>query len=60
MIRAYDGNRFLGHVPKVQLIRGDAQETIPVFVEENPHVVVSLLFLDFDLYEPTKAVWMAA
>jgi hypothetical protein len=23
-------------------------------VKDNPHIVVSLLFLDFDLYEPTK------
>lgn len=49
----HDSTRFLGHIPKVELIRGDAVETIPKFVEENPHLVVSLLFLDFDLYEPT-------
>lgn len=50
-----DSTRFLGHVPKVQLIRGDATQTIPSFVEENPHLLVSLLFMDFDLYEPTRA-----
>lgn len=49
-----DSTRFLGHVPKVQLIKGDATQTIPQFVRESPHVLVSLLFLDFDLYEPTK------
>jgi hypothetical protein len=54
LIRIYDRNRFLGHIPKVHLIRGDARETIPKFVQNNPHLVVSLLFLDFDLYEPTK------
>jgi len=35
-------------------VRGDAVETIPRFVEEHPHLVVSLLFLDFDLHAPTK------
>src|SRR5690606_33187710 len=50
----HDSTRFLGHIPKVQLIKGDAAKTIPEFVEKNPHVLVSLLFLDFDLYEPTK------
>jgi hypothetical protein len=50
-----DSTRFLGHVPKVQLIKGDATKTIPKFVEETPHLLVSLLFMDFDLYEPTKA-----
>lgn len=50
----YDSTRFLGHVPKVHLIRGDASQTIPDFVKANPHLVVSLLFMDFDLYEPTR------
>lgn len=50
----YDSTRFLGHVNKVQLVKGDATETIPKFIEDNPHVLVSLLFMDFDLYEPTK------
>ena len=50
-----DSTRFLGHVPKVKLIKGDATLTIPTFLRENPHVLVSLLYLDFDLYEPTKA-----
>jgi hypothetical protein len=55
LIHAFDLNRFLGHVPKVHLVKGDAQKTIPQFVADHPHLVVSLLFLDFDLYEPTKA-----
>ena len=50
-----DSTRFLGHVPKVSLIKGDATVTIPKFVQDTPHLLVSLLFLDFDLYEPTKA-----
>ena len=51
----HDSTRFLGHIPKVKLIKGNSTETIPKFVNEHPHLVVSLLFLDFDLYEPTKA-----
>lgn len=51
----HDSTRFLGHISKVKLIKGDARKTIPRFVRENQHLVVSLLFLDFDLYEPTKA-----
>jgi hypothetical protein len=48
-----DSTRFLGHVPKVKLIRGDATMTIPKFITEHSHILISLLFLDFDLYEPT-------
>lgn len=50
----YDLNRPLGHIPKIQLIKGDATKTIPDFFRENPYVVVALLHLDFDLYAPTK------
>ena len=54
LIEIYDSTRFLGHVNKVKLIKGDATKTIPLFLKKNPHLLVSLLFLDFDLYEPTK------
>lgn len=54
LLKAYDMDRFLGHIPKVQLIKGDIAETVPQFVAENPHLVVSLLFIDCDLYEPTE------
>jgi Macrocin-O-methyltransferase (TylF) len=54
LIQTYDQDRFLGHIPKVQLIRGDASKTIPEFLDQNGQLMVSLLFLDFDLYEPTK------
>ena len=53
-IDLYDSNRFIGHIPKVLMVKGDAAQTIPTFLKENPHTVVSLLHLDFDLYEPTK------
>jgi Macrocin-O-methyltransferase (TylF) len=54
LIREYDRDRFLGHIPKVELIRGDITRTIPEFAASHPHLVVSLLYLDADLYGPTK------
>jgi hypothetical protein len=54
IIKSYDQDRFLGHIDKVHLIKGNIAQTVPRFVEQHPHVVVSLLFLDADLYEPTK------
>lgn len=50
-----DSTRFLGHVPKVELVKGDATRTIPAFIKSHPHLLVSLLYLDFDLHAPTKA-----
>lgn len=54
-IELFDQNRFLSHIPKVQLVKGDIEKTGPQFVKENPHLVVSLLNLDLSLYGPTRA-----
>jgi hypothetical protein len=52
-VRLYDQNRFVGHIPKVELVKGNACETIPQYVKDNPYLVVSLCYLDFDIYQPT-------
>lgn len=52
-ITLYNKNRFLNHIEKVKLVKGDVAESLPKFLEANPHLVVSLLYLDFDIYEPT-------
>lgn len=39
---------------RVQLVVGDARETIPKFQADSPERMVSFAFFDFDLYEPTK------
>lgn len=53
-VELFDDNRFLNQFPKIELIEGDATKTIPDYVEANPHLMISLLYMDFDLYEPTK------
>jgi hypothetical protein len=52
-IAEYDGNRFLGDIGKIELVKGDANRTIPAYLEENKHLLVALLYLDFDIYQPT-------
>ena len=51
---AFNKDRFLGHINKVELIKGDCTKTIPEFIEKTPHLLISMLFIDLDLYEPTK------
>jgi hypothetical protein len=53
-IDLFDKNRFLPQFQKVTLIKGDFLKTGADFLRKNPHVLISLLYLDFDLYEPTK------
>jgi hypothetical protein len=52
--RIFDIYRPLGHIPKIELVKGDALETIPEYLQQNGHLVVALLYLDFDLYQPTR------
>jgi len=52
-ISAFDDNRILSKYPKVELVKGDACITIPDYINKNKHLLVSLLFLDFDIYKPT-------
>ncbi len=53
-ISLYNSNRFLNHIDKVELIKGNAEKTIPKYVKNNPQTIISLLYLDFVLYKPTK------
>jgi len=41
-------------VKKYSLIKGDVQETFPVWLDENPHAVISMAIFDMDIYAPTK------
>ncbi len=43
------------HLKKFELIKGDATQTIPDYLERHPETVVSLAIFDFDIYKPTKA-----
>ena len=53
-IKLFDMNRLMNHIPKVELVPGDVCDTLPEYLEHNPHLVVSLLHLDADLYAPSK------
>ena len=55
-VALHDSTRYLGHMEKVRLIEGDILETLPRFLDENRHIVVSLLHVDVDIYAPTKCI----
>jgi hypothetical protein len=52
--KLHDENRAVSHINKIELVKGDAIKTIPEYVQKNPHLIIALLYLDFDIYEPTK------
>ncbi len=56
LIKIYDKNRPVNHVQKIQLIKGDVKNTLPEYLSKNQHIVISLLVLTMNMYEPTKLV----
>lgn len=40
----------------VEIVKGDILQTLDEYVDKNPHLKISLLHLDVDLYEPSKLV----
>lgn len=40
----------------VEIIKGDILKTLDEYVINNPHLKISLLHIDVDLYEPTKFI----
>ena len=46
----------LPHIRKFELVKGDVSKTFPVWLEQNPHAVVSLAIFDMDIYKPTRDV----
>ena len=40
----------------VDLVEVDIRDTVPRYVEENPHLKISLLNLDTDIYEPAVTI----
>lgn len=45
--------RHLSHIDNIILVQGDFMQTATDYLDRNRHLLVSLLYLDFDLYEPT-------
>jgi len=44
---------------RIELIKGDANQTVKEYFERNSHLLISLAYFDFDLYDPTINAWNA-
>jgi hypothetical protein len=53
-VAIFDKDRFVPYKPRVIIVKGNIEETIPRFVEEHPGLRISLLHFDCDVYKPTK------
>lgn len=53
-IEIFDADRFIPWKPRIALIKGDIEESVPEFARVNPGVRFSLIHFDCDLFKPTK------
>jgi len=42
------------HIRKFELVQGDVNNTLPLYLEKHPETIIALAYFDLDLYEPTK------
>ena len=56
ILNIHEKSQPLPHIKKHKLYKGNAVETVDLFLNENPHIIVSMLILDMDIYEPTLQV----
>jgi hypothetical protein len=46
--------RFMNLREQIELVKGNVNTTIPDYLEKNKGLIISLLYCDLDLYQPTK------
>ena len=44
----------MSHLPRFEIVAGDATETFVAYLERHPETIVALAYFDMQLYEPTK------
>ena len=56
IMECHEQDNPLSHIKKFSIIKGDANITVPNYLDSNPETIISLAYFDFDLYKPTAKV----
>jgi hypothetical protein len=54
ILEFHEQNAPIPHKRKFELVQGDANQTVPAFLQRQPETIVALAYFDFDLYRPTR------
>lgn len=54
VLSLHEKNCPIPHVKKFKLVKGDVSQTVPAWIEDNPHAVIAMAIFDLDLYQPTR------
>lgn len=49
----------ISHIKKYELLKGDASELLPKYLDANQHTIVALAYFDLDIYQPTRDCLLA-
>ena len=50
----HNANSPIPHKRKFELVKGDASQTLPKYLEAHRETIVALAYFDFDIYQPTR------
>lgn len=53
LMEIFEADHFVPQKPRLEIINGNIEQTVPEYVAKNPGLRISLLHLDCDVYEPT-------
>lgn len=59
VLDAHQDSEHLEHLRRTRIVQGDVRETLPAYLEGNPHTVIAFAYFDLDLYEPTREALIA-
>ena len=56
LLAAHEKFGLRAHIQKFELVKGNASETLPEYLDRHPETVIALAYLDLDLYQGTRDV----
>jgi hypothetical protein len=54
ILKYHESENPISQICKFKLIKGDACTMVPGYLKEHPETIISLAYLDYDIYLPTK------
>jgi hypothetical protein len=54
ILDAHEDGDHLRHIRRTLIVQGDIRETLPRYLDQNPHTIVALAYFDLDLHQPTR------
>ncbi len=56
MLAYHESEAPISHLRKFELVKGDASKSVPAYLKEHPEIILSFVYFDFDIYQPTRDV----